>query len=186
MLKGKRVTLRAIERGDLLLLCQFNNDVEIELAGGGDPPYPQSLARMEADYESKVSKGGRDDPWFAIVVEEKLIGQCALHNFDDFGGSCELGIGIGDKTYWGKGYGKEAVQILLHWAFRYRNMRRVWLTTTGDNARAIRCYLACGFQEEGRQRKHVWSGNAADYVDFVYMGIMKEEWLKELEKETPE
>ncbi len=48
MLRGSRIVLRAVEREDLPRLCAFNNDLEIELAGGGDPPYAQSLARLEA------------------------------------------------------------------------------------------------------------------------------------------
>jgi hypothetical protein len=48
LLKGLRVTLRSIEREDLPVLCAFNNDLEVELAGGGDPPIPQSLARLQA------------------------------------------------------------------------------------------------------------------------------------------
>ena len=49
MFISQRVTLRGITRDDLERLWQFNNDVEVELAGGGDPPYPQSLARLQAE-----------------------------------------------------------------------------------------------------------------------------------------
>ena len=49
MIAGPRVTLRAIERDDVPIIHVINNDIEVELAGGGDPPYPQSLARAYAD-----------------------------------------------------------------------------------------------------------------------------------------
>ncbi len=55
MLTGQKVILRAVTRADLERLCQFNNDVEVEVAGGGDPPTPQSLARLQADYDVQVS-----------------------------------------------------------------------------------------------------------------------------------
>ncbi len=174
MLRGKRIVLRAVEREDLPRLCAFNNDLEVELAGGGDPPYPQSLARLQAEYDANVAKGGRDGGWFAIEVDGRFIGQCAMHGFNDSAYHCELGIGIGVKEYWGKGYGREAVTLLLDWAFRYRNLRRVWLTTISSNERALRCYRACGFVEEGRLRQHAW--DAGKYVDLVYMGILREEW----------
>lgn len=171
MLKGKTVTLRALERDDLPRLLAFNNDVEVELAGGGDPPMPQSFARLQAEYESQAGGGGRDDASFAIEVDGVMIGICALFNFDHTAHTCELGITIGDKSYWGKGYGKEAVALLVDYAFRLRNFRRVWLRVHGQNERAQRAYVACGFKEEGRLTQHVYSNGA--YDDLVMMGMMQ-------------
>ncbi len=178
MLKGEKVILRAMEREDLERLWQFNNDLEVELAGGGDPPMPQSLARLQAEFESKVSSGGRNGASFAIEADGQLIGQCSLFNFDDTAHTCELGIAIGDKAYWGKGYGREAVGLLLEYAFRYRNLRRVFLRTDGQNIRGQRAYRACGFVEEGRLRAHVYSNGA--YDDLVFMGILRDEWQRTL------
>lgn len=174
MLQGKKTLLRSIARDDLERLWQFNNDIEVELAGGGDPPIPQSLPRLYAEYEAEASKGGRDGAKFAIEVEGKCIGQCALFNFNETNHTCELGITIGDKAYWGRGYGRDALQCLLDYAFRLRNMRRVYLSVNGNNPRAIRAYQACGFVEEGRLRAHVW--NAGQFVDLVLMGVFQEEW----------
>lgn len=175
MLQGKRVLLRAMRRDDLPLLCAFNNDVEVELAGGGDPPTPQSLERLQAEFDAGTSKGGRDGPSFAIEVDGQFIGGCALFQVDEVARTCALGITIGDKSYWGRGYGREAVKLLVDYAFRLRNLRRVWLTVNGNNERAIRAYRTCGFVEEGRQRQHVWSNG--EYVDLVYMGLLREEWV---------
>ena len=101
MLKGQKTILRAITRDDLERLWQFNNDVEVELASGGDPPLPQSLARLQTAYENDIVKGGRDGARFAIEADQKCIGQCALFNFNETATTCELGITIGDKAYWG-------------------------------------------------------------------------------------
>jgi RimJ/RimL family protein N-acetyltransferase len=174
MLKGQHVTLRAMTRADLPRLCEFNNDIEVELAGGGDPPMPQSLAQLEAEFDQRAARGGRDDASFAIEVEGKFIGGCALFGFDHTAHTCELGITIGDKAFWGRGYGREVVALLLEYAFRYRNFRRVWLRVHGKNERAQRAYRACGFVEEGRLRAHVWSDGA--YDDLVFMGVLREEW----------
>jgi RimJ/RimL family protein N-acetyltransferase len=174
MLKGSKVVLRAITREDLPRLCQFNNDVAVEVAGGGDPPMPQALARLEAEFEAGWSRGGRDGASFAIEADGKCIGQCGLFQFDDVAHTCEMGITIGDKAYWGRGYGREVVGLLLDYAFRLRNVRRVFLRVNGRNERAIRAYTACGFMEEGRLRAHVWSDGA--YDDLVLMGVLREEW----------
>jgi RimJ/RimL family protein N-acetyltransferase len=174
MLKGERVTLRSLTRDDLPRLCEFNNDVEVELAGGGDPPIPQSLARLEANFDQNASKGGRDGTSFAVEADGKLIGGCALFDFDHIAHTCQLGITIGDKAYWGKGYGREALTLLLDYAFRLQNVRKVWLTVNGNNERAIRAYRACGFVEEGRLRNQVWSNGS--YIDLVYMGLFRDDW----------
>lgn len=172
MLHSQRVTLRGLTRADLPRLCAFNNDLAVELAGGGDPPWPQALARLEAEFDQEAAKGGRDGMRFAIEVAGEFIGQCALFNVDATARTCELGIGIGDKAYWGQGYGREAIQLLLDYAFRYQNFRRVWLRVNGSNQRAQKAYRACGFVEEGRQRAHVWSNGA--YDDLVLMGLLRE------------
>ncbi len=174
MFTGHKVMLRAITRDDLERLCQFNNDVEVELAGGGDPPTPQSVARLHAEYDAQVSAGGRDGTSFAIEADGVCIGQCALFQFDAVAQSCALGITIGDKGYWGRGYGGDAIRLLLDYAFRLRHLRRVYLTVNSTNARAIGAYRRCGFVEEGRLRQHVWS--AGQYIDLVNMGILRDEW----------
>lgn len=174
MLKSQRLILRSFTRDDLLLLSVFNNDLTVELAGGGDPPIPQSLERLQAEFDQEAAKGGRDGAYFAIEADGKLIGQIVLHSFSETHRTCELGIAIGDKEYWGKGYGREAMDLILDYAFRLRNMRKVFLTVNGNNDRAIRAYRACGFVEEGRWRSHVWS--AGEYIDLVCMGILRDEW----------
>jgi RimJ/RimL family protein N-acetyltransferase len=161
-------------REDLPLLWRINNDLEVELAGGGDPPMPQAMERLLADFDRETATGGRDEASFAIEADGTFIGHCGLSHFNHTSHTCELGIIIGDKAYWGRGYGREAVALLLDYAFRLRNFRRVWLWVHSDNERAIRAYRACGFREEGRLREHLYSNG--HYVDAVYMGILRDEW----------
>lgn len=180
MLKGEKVILRALERDELARVWAFNNDVEVELSGGGDPPMPQSLARLEYQFEEMARSGHRDGANFAIEADGKLIGQCGLRQpdgiVDTTAQTYELGIAIGDKTYWGRGYGRDAVRVLLDYAFRLRNAHRVWLKVNATNERGIRAYRACGFIEEGRLREHVWGDGR--HIDLVLMGILRAEWEK--------
>ena len=174
MLHGEKVTLRAVTREDLGRLARFANDLEVELAGGGDSPLPRPFERIEKDFEREVSEPPRDRTNFAIEADGECIGTCGLFNIDWTARHAELGIGIGDKEYWGRGYGREAVGLLLDYAFRLRNLRRVWLEVHSANERGIRAYRSCGFVEEGRMREHVWLGGR--YVDNVIMGVMQKEW----------
>lgn len=183
MLRGERVTLRALSRDDLPRLWAFNNDLAVELAGGGDPPLPQSLERLQAEFDQNAAKGGRDGATFAIEVAGLFIGTCGLFNANETDGTAELGIGIGDKDFWGRGYGREAVNLLVAHAFRMLNRRKVWLRVWGNNERALRAYRACGFVEEGRLRAHVWSAGA--YHDLVLMGLLRDEWQTAPPASTP-
>ncbi len=177
MLKGERVTLRACEREDLPRLHEFNNDLEVELLGGGDAPKPKSREQMQAQFEER-EKSDKPRPQvvgdFVIEADGKVIGMCGLWRYDPTASTCAMGIGIGDREYWGKHYGREAIGLLLDYAFRVHNLRRVWLDTSSANPRALRCYVACGFVEEGRLRQHDW--NNGQYVDRVYMGILRDEY----------
>ena len=89
-------------------------------------------------------------------------------------GNLELGIQIGDREYWGRGYGRDAVRLLLNYGFHYLGARRIWLTTNAKNERVIRSFAAVGFVEEGRPRKVVWIDG--EYTDLVNMSILVEEW----------
>ncbi|MCB9161197.1 MAG: GNAT family N-acetyltransferase [Caldilineaceae bacterium] len=157
MLHGKRVTLRALERDDLAQLWAFNNDLAVELAGGGDPPMPQSFARVQADFDNRTGAGGRDDAGFAVEADGKLIGQCALFDFDPVARTCELGITIGDKAYWGRGYGRRssrpapALRLPLPQSTQSLSPRpRPQCARWPHTAPAV-------LLRRGRLREHVWS-----------------------------
>ena len=177
MLKGEKVVLRAMRKDDLERYAEFQNDVETRLLGGDEVPAPVEFARVEREFAESTSGVRPDVVQFAIDAQGRgFIGQCLLHHFDLAARNCELGITIGDRDYWGRGYGRDAVRLLLKYAFRLRNMERVWLTVSSTNQRAIRSYVACGFTEEGRLRRHIWLDGA--YDDLVYMGLLREEWQK--------
>jgi RimJ/RimL family protein N-acetyltransferase len=172
MLRGERVTLRATTKEDLTSLARFENDLVFVLAGGGDPPETVPLERLQRDFDKEISDPPSEKVEFAIEADGRYIGRCGLYSIDRTTRHAELGIG--DREYWGRGYGREAVGLLLDYAFRLRNLRRVWLEVHADNERGIRAYKSCGFVEEGRMREHVWLGGR--YVDNVVMGVLREEW----------
>jgi RimJ/RimL family protein N-acetyltransferase len=101
-----------------------------------------------------------------------------LSGIDWVAGSAWVGIGIGEPADWGKGYGTDAMRILLRYAFAWLNLHRVTLNVFGYNERAVRSYIKCGFTEEGRMRQ--WLNRGDQRWDLIHMGILKEEWaLKE-------
>lgn len=171
MLKGERVILRATERDDLKTLYALERNIDLVLLGNG-AWQPAPVAAWEKDFDKHLE----DDKqaWFVIEVDGVVIGGCGLHHSHRRDGSTEFGIGIYHADYIGKGYGREAVALLLDWAFRIQNWHRVGLTTLATNERAVRAYLALGFVEEGRVREQTFVNGR--YEDVLVMGLLANEW----------
>jgi diamine N-acetyltransferase len=171
MLKGERVLLRAVEREDLKRLHELYQNVDLVLLGDGEWE-PKPLAAREKRYDNRVAD--EDKAWFAIEVAGRLIGDLNLHHRDRRSGVSAFGIGIYDPEYLSQGYGREAIGLMLDWAFRIQNYQKIWLDTWATNQRAMRCYQSLGFVEEGRQRRQLFVNG--EYVDVVIMGLLREEW----------
>lgn len=108
------------------------------------------------------------------LAEDKLIGFIGLWGLSWSHGEAWVGIGIGEREYWGKGYGSEAMQLVLRYAFSELNLHRVSLGVFSYNVRAMRAYEKCGFRNEGIIRQaFVREGQRWDLVN---MGILRREW----------
>jgi RimJ/RimL family protein N-acetyltransferase len=102
------------------------------------------------------------------------IGAINLHRVHAEDRKAALGIIIGAKECWGRGYGGDAIDTLLRFAFHEMNLNRVWLTVTAGHERGIACYRRCGFREEARQRQGFYKHGR--YWDFLVMGILRREF----------
>lgn len=105
---------------------------------------------------------------------EEYIGQIDIYKIDWKNRTAELGIVIGFNDYLNKGYGSEAIKLSQEFVFDQMNLNRLQLDVSDFNERAYRCYLKCGFKEEGRLRHRYY--NNGSYVDSIIMGILKEEY----------
>jgi RimJ/RimL family protein N-acetyltransferase len=172
MFKGEKVLLRPMKQEDIGRQHEFNQDPELYVLDC-DTPRPAPIESAQAFYERRT-KFDEDIAPFAIEADGKYIGFCSLMNLKSRNRCAELGIMIGDRAYWGRGYGRDAVKLMLDYGFGYLGLHRIELFPHEKNMRAIRCYLACGFIEEGRARKVLWL--QGEYVDVVQMSILREEW----------
>ena len=149
MTVGEKVRLRPIERDDLPRFVEWFGDPEVRRHLLLYLPF--SLAQEERWFENLLERLERQtDVLLAIETADGVhIGNLSLHAIDWKNRSAELGIAIGEKAYWGQGYGTDAIRTLLKLAFREMNLHRVFLRVDTDNARGIRCYEKAGFQWEG-------------------------------------
>jgi RimJ/RimL family protein N-acetyltransferase len=110
------------------------------------------------------------------LEDDTLIGQLGLDVVNWPGRDAFVGLGIGETNYWSKGYGTDAMNALLRFAFIEINLRRVTLTVFEYNPRAIRSYEKAGFRHEGRKRQLLH--REGKRWDELYMGILREEWME--------
>lgn len=111
---------------------------------------------------------------FEIWLREpaKLIGICSLR--EDLHRSADLGITIGDPEHQGRGYGAEAIGLLLDYGFLTLGLHRIGLSVYENNPRGMRCYEKCGFRREGARREaRWWAGRWWTIFDYA---ILEHEW----------
>lgn len=137
------------------------------------PPF--SMEDENNWYDSLNSRKGKV---FTIeTLDGRVIGNAGLINLDFESRRVDMGIMIGEKDCWNKGYGTEAISLLLEFLFDELNMNRVALIADTRNHRAIRCYEKCGFQKEGIMRKARFKNGV--YTDDLIMAILRDDWLKQ-------
>jgi RimJ/RimL family protein N-acetyltransferase len=174
MIEGKLVRLRALEPTDAERAFQFINDREVTQFLMAR--YPWSLA-AERDFVTESAKRIEfGDVRLAIETKEDRvhIGMCGLHRARPEDRNAELGIMIGDKSYWNGGYGTDAMMTLLRLGFEQMNLHKVALGVFDFNERAQAVYRRCGFVEEGRFREEVFQDGR--YVDVVRMSVLRREF----------
>lgn len=171
MLIGQLVRLRAPQRSDVPLFVKWFNDPETTRFLLRTPP--MGMEEEEAWYDSLT---GKELKVFCIeTLEGRLVGNVGIVHVDWANRNADIGIIIGEKECWSKGYGTEAITLLLGYMFDELNLERVWLYCDMENERALRCYEKCGLKREGVFRHHRLQ--AGRFRDDAVMSILKQEWL---------
>ncbi len=149
---GQHVFLSHVFPEDAALLAEWFSDLDVT-ALLGQQGRSFTLEQEQQWIASHVAHR-EDERSFAIVLQDgqRLIGTCSLFDINLLHGHAQLGIAIGDRSVWGRGYGREAVRLLVEYGFRYLNLANIYLWVHGFNERAYRAYLAAGFREAGRLR----------------------------------
>jgi len=174
VLEGEKVRLRPFTDDDVPLLHRWFNDLEVLrwLHLSEDPP--ELIKSLEAHRERWQKM--RDDPtqmtWLIETKEGVPIGSVGLLAIHATHSRAELGVSIGEQSFWSRGYGTDAIRTLLRHAFGVMRLRRVQLITDEDNARGIRCYEKCGFVREGLLRSHRL--RFGEPLNMVIMGALAE------------
>ena len=170
MLTGDRVVLRPLRPGDVEPLWRVRLDPVTWAQTTEAPLMPETLEEAQTRYAAPPPGGGAH---FAVDAQEVLVGRAGLFGVDDLARNAEVGLTLLPE-HRGQGLGQDVLRVLLGYAFRSRNLRRVHLQSIASNERALAAYRAVGFVEEGRLREHAWVEGS--YEDIVLMAVLRSEW----------
>ena len=186
ILKGKLVHLAAVDAEEVSKsFAAWSRDSEYSRLLDTDPPHLHSAKAIKDWLEKELGDQGNATHWFTIhaAADNQLLGDIVIDVTQWNARDSFVGIGIGPRDFWGKGFGTEAMQLILQYAFTELNLRRVTLTVFEYNQRAIRSYEKVGFRHEGRQRERIL--REGKRWDILYMGILREDWSKGNDRTNP-
>jgi RimJ/RimL family protein N-acetyltransferase len=166
---GKKCYLSPMNPDDAEKFVEWFNDLELII----NLQSYNSVINVEG--ERRFLDNPSNDHNYSIVDIEKdeLIGNCGFMELDNLNQTAEIGIFIA-KDHWSKGYGTEALALLLDYGFKALNLHNVLLRVYSFNKRAIKCYEKAGFKIIGRRREALHRN--MEKHDIIYMDILSDEF----------
>jgi len=181
-LKGNKIYLGPISKKYIPQLVKWMNDLDV-VKFTNQPTKNHTEETAKKYLQNSIES--HDMYYFGIFLNNgKLIGGVSYNSFDSINRAAILGITIGEKEHWNKGYGTEAITLLLDYGFNILNLNNVMLSVFSINKSAQKCYEKAGFKLIGKRRKSRFL--AGKYYDEIYMDILAKDFknskLKELLK----
>ncbi|MFJ8442555.1 GNAT family N-acetyltransferase [Kitasatospora griseola] len=178
MFEGNLVRLRALRAEDAAHHLRWRNDPEVvRWATAGDPGFgPVTAEAVALGFETMLRLNPRESAVFTIEERAggRVIGMADYRDLDPYAGVATLGVTIGEREFWGRGHGRDAVRVLVDHLFGAYRLGRLELDTWSGNERAVRAFTGLGFREEGRRRSAVLLEGKR--YDTVLFGMLREEW----------
>lgn len=170
ILRGASVVLRPLATGDLRRCVRWFSDPQVTQFLGRAAPV--TLAEEERWYHDYVRRG--DEQIFAIEIDGRHVGNLGLHKVDRVHRKADLGIVIGETSYWSRGFGTDALRTALRYGFDQLGLNKISLDVLEGNGRAIRSYEKCGFVREGIHREDVYKDGR--FLNVIRMSILAREF----------
>ncbi len=168
MITGNKIVLRDKRLADARDDYTWKTDPELTRLDAA-PKLTISFHQFRLDYSSELRGSNSIRRVFAIETRDgKHIGNIGYYDIDETKGEAEVGIMIGNRDYWDKGYGADTVTTMVDHIFRQTNLNRIYLKSLDWNTRAHKCFQKCGFTPCGHLVK--------DGFSFVLMEINRNQW----------
>ena len=169
---GKKCYLSPINENDVGKFTEWVNDLEVVITN----PFYHGVRNTERIREEFKIVSKTHNYAIVDIESNEPIGHCGFNNIDHLNQIGEVGIMIGDKNYWDKGYGTEALVLLLDFSFEALNLHNISLWTYSFNERALKSFKNIGFKLIGKKREALLRGK--DRYDVIYMDILPSEFYE--------
>jgi len=176
-LVGKECYLSPMDINDAEKYTEWLNDLEVSTNLGH---VYESILNVEGEREILKDLSKNHNYSIIDIETDALIGSCGFLEIDNLNQAAEIGIFIGDKKFWDKGYGTEAMALLMDYGFKALNLHNVMLRVFSFNERAIKCYEKIGFKTIGNRREALKRGDKT--FDIIYMDILYNEFYEKGEE----
>ncbi|MBG9773944.1 GNAT family protein [Brevibacillus laterosporus] len=175
LFQSARIYLRKMTADDVTIYHTWRNDMEVMRTT--NPSIDLCTLDSTQEFVNQVILGSSTSKSYMIIDKgsETPIGIVSLIQIDYKNRNAECIIDIGEKAYWGKGYGMEALKLLLDYAFLELNLHRVSLRVFSFNKKAIALYERMGFKHEGISREYIFRDGK--WSDVFHMGILQREYV---------
>lgn len=172
MFSGRYILLRSIEETDIVKVRYWNFDDEISRYF--ESRFPISLVEQKKWFESQINQSNKQK---LIIIDKSTndsIGMIGIMKIDHVNKNCEVGVTIGERDFWGKAHGKEALKLTLDYLFLQINMQTIYATIIEENIRSINFFKKFGFVQNGLLKDMVYKDGK--YQSYVWMSIQKENY----------
>ncbi len=172
MIDGKNICLRSLTKKDFDKTFKWHNDLELKNLTLSHP-FPVTDVQEEEWYNSLLKDSSNKNVYFGIEDKsnKELVGIIFLSKINMIHQTCWLGIFLGEESARGKGFGKEAVSLIVNYAFESLHLRKVSLEVVKTNKNAITLYKKLGFVQEGEMKKQVFIDGK--YSDLILMSVKR-------------
>jgi RimJ/RimL family protein N-acetyltransferase len=170
VIPGGKIKLREKKLTDVRTDYRWQSDPELAKLDAA-PALIMSFTLYLLDYTTAVRDRSPDRYPLAVETPEgKHIGNCTLYDIDEKRGEGQVGIMIGDKDYWSRGYGTDVMTTFTGYIFQNSNLNRLYLKTLDWNSRAQKCFNKSGFTHCGYLQR--------DGYNFMLMELYRDQWEK--------
>jgi RimJ/RimL family protein N-acetyltransferase len=181
LFEGKLIRLAPIDHEkDPEVESRWTHDLILMRSLSQRAAMPLSVSQMKKRYESLEKEVEESKKLFHFTIRDrqdgKLLGFIRIEWIEWTHGTGNLKMAIGDRQERNKGFGSDALSLMLHYAFNELNLYRLTAVVGEDNPGALRFFKRYGFVEEVRRRKALLRDGQT--WDMIHLGLLRDDWLE--------
>ena len=170
-LKGEHIYLRALEPEDLEFIHEIENNEDIWEISNTQTPYSKYLIKQ---YLENAHKDIFEVKQLRLVISSytnEAIGMIDLFDFDFKNSRAGIGVLVKDSINRKKGFGKEALQLLINYSFKHLNLHQLYCNISEDNQASIKLFTSQGFNEIGLKKD--WNFTNGNFINEYLFQLIK-------------